>query len=347
MRHRALLVAVIVVLGGCGIGSPARLVRTVDVPATSLLTAPTVVVGAWRTAEQIVLGYESGAENRATDVWTLDVDSRSIEQLVIPDVGPCTQRLLETMHGLAGERLVVVQTCFVPDPAGTGVNLFSQSVLIVDSSTSEARSLGTVVERNFGRLSVRTDLARTIVSAGSRICESIADLTSDDLVPIDLVVRDGNRSFNLTDQVLDQGSDCSGHGIATAPDWSPDGSTLAFLASVDAIGRDGASRLDARMGLYLWTDETTVEPSLAGLRDVGQISWSPDGRFIAFGGNIDNAGRGTWLFEVATGDLTRVSLAEAITLAWAPNGRSLAITHSLNNDQQELLSLDLAGTVEE
>ncbi len=255
------------------------------------------------------------------------------------------------MHGLSGGRLVIVETCFVPDPAGTGINLFSQSVLVVEPLSKSAQNLWTVVERNFGRLSVRTDLARTIISVGSRICEGIAELTSDDLAPLDVVVRDGGRSFNLTDQVLDQGSDCSRHGIATTPDWSPDGSTLAFLASVDAIGQDGTSRLDARMGLYLWTDETTVEPILSGLRDVGRIAWSPDSRFIAFGGNIDDAGRGTWLFEVATGDLTRVSVAEAITLAWAPNGRSLAITHSRTGGDplppQELLALDLTGIVAE
>jgi len=105
--------------------------------------------------------------------------------------------------------------------------------------------------------------------------------------------------------------------------WSPDGKQIALEDGSDL------SLISTRNG------EKIRSLSLSEIEYIGRgISWSPDGRYIAFCG-IDKAKRiGVFLIKVETGEVRlRVSLATGIPNfdpTWAPDGKSIAYAYKGN-----------------
>lgn len=110
-----------------------------------------------------------------------------------------------------------------------------------------------------------------------------------------------------------------------APDWSPDGKTLAFygLEAPPDLGDAGPSRV------YLWESATGEDQDLTEGRTP---NWSPDGSKIAYGGPPFFLGLGGgWRYSVY--DLkTREILAIADSFGseappeWSPDGEQIAFT---------------------
>ena len=134
------------------------------------------------------------------------------------------------------------------------------------------------------------------------------------LVPLsghgnDLVVQhlDGSGRVSLT----------GGVGLASAPAWSPDGSTVAFVSNRDTAGQGAA---------HLWL----VAPDGSGLRVLtpGLAAedpvWSPDGTQVAFLSGTFGA-TDVWTVP-ATGGTPRRLTSDANGkggLAWSPRGSSV------------------------
>ena len=96
-----------------------------------------------------------------------------------------------------------------------------------------------------------------------------------------------------------------------APDWSPDGTQIAFVSSA-AGSRD----------IYIANaDGTGVRPFAAGRRGEDYPAWSPDGRSIAY--TIGNA---LYVRNVASGATRRLAAAgvEIFRPSWSPDGRRIA-----------------------
>ncbi len=105
------------------------------------------------------------------------------------------------------------------------------------------------------------------------------------------------------------------YGDIRQPDWSPDGTRLAFQSY-----RDGTWRI--------WTiraDGTGLTAVTSGPFDDREPHWSPDGRRIAFSsdrsGNYD-----IWVLDVASGVVTPVTThtGDDFFPAWSPDGSEIA-----------------------
>jgi Tol biopolymer transport system component len=107
---------------------------------------------------------------------------------------------------------------------------------------------------------------------------------------------------------------------ASAPAWSPDGSTIGYMVGT----------LAHRSGGGIWgvpADGGSPVRLLDG--EVGDPAWSPDGSRIAYL-STSTAQRGLWVLDVVSGE-TRRSRRDAGCLlssgapVWAPDGTAIAV----------------------
>lgn len=183
------------------------------------------------------------------------------------------------------------------------------------------------------------------VTLGRSICSTIARITRAGTIQLlDVIVGEGDATWNLMNGDSPSG-DCIPYGRAWSPALSPDGTTLAFLASPDSIGLDGESRIDTPANLMMLDIETnTTTTLLRGIYNGSELSWAPDASTLAFTGALADV-EGIWLFDVSAGDVRRVFPSDVMGLAWSLDGRRLAITRetrlATNDRRSELLVIAL------
>jgi len=110
------------------------------------------------------------------------------------------------------------------------------------------------------------------------------------------------------------------------PSWSPDGRMIAFLRFSSQV-EAGLFLIPALGGAERKLADINV-PMLKGLSS-SSLSWSPDGKWIAFGGRPTvNESPGIWLIPVEDGQPQRLTLAKSVlsdtSPVFSPDGRSLA-----------------------
>ncbi|MGH9843102.1 MAG: protein kinase domain-containing protein [Blastocatellia bacterium] len=131
-----------------------------------------------------------------------------------------------------------------------------------------------------------------------------------------------------------------------SPAWAPDGRSIAFLRSVQAEGMGGV------MVVYLVSSLGGAERKLAEGIKVGEsqsLSWSPDGKFLAFGDeSLPDGPDNIVLLEVATGEKHRLTSPPAqisgdSTPAFSPDGRKLAFVRWVTSGVSDLYLSSVSG----
>ena len=154
-------------------------------------------------------------------------------------------------------------------------------------------------------------------------------LSQDGYNPLDLVITDGSRSWNLKDDFPDFKADDTGKtGSTGRAAWSPDGKAIAFFAFLDAVGKTSFDRFGVEYYLYLM-DPNTLELSVVAehIYSPFLIQWSPDSTHIAFIGAYGFwKERGLWLYSLKDQSITLVGKGQIQGLAWTSN-KSLAAIH--------------------
>ena len=170
------------------------------------------------------------------------------------------------------------------------------------------------------------------------------------------------------------------------PDWSPDGSMIAYAPGGGPSGRSGIALMNADgsgqrrlphtdYGEYpSWSadgkriafnsnlsggarmsivdvDGSRVE-DLSGVGDGGQVTWSPDGRSILFASDRDHSDnyRDIYVMGPDGSGVKRLTRAGAETPAWSPDGRyivfSLGGLFVMRADGSGITSLPVEGVGE-
>ncbi|MGH7484646.1 MAG: TolB family protein, partial [bacterium] len=198
-------------------------------------------------------------------------------------------------------------------------------------------NLGTLPSSR-GQFGFNPSMHQVVIGIGNQACNSIS-IYRDSIVttpPIQIV--DGGHSFGL-DKVSDGRQDCTGDPIVDWPDWSPDGNTISFVASTDAIGVSGPARLDAMFSVWALDIKTSVAHRiLTGLNHPRSLRWSPMGNSLAFSGELAGQ-QGTWVMGSSGGSPQLVSSLEFAWLAWSPDGSQIVGSHVLGPTLSELITL--------
>ena len=140
-----------------------------------------------------------------------------------------------------------------------------------------------------------------------------------------------------------------------SPAWSPDGRLIAFLRFNTPVNADlfivpalgGAEHKVTNISLR-WQGTTALNKRL-GLQ--GNLAWTPDGRWIAFGGRpSDDQTPGIWLVAMDGTEkrLTTISSHEAgdWAPAFSPDGRTLAFVRERSAERNAVYVLPLSSGLE-
>ena len=287
-------------------------------PSTVLLPIPDSYNGLAFLDEDGLVTLAGGEADPASARTLLVNRAGETHELSVQRLQPCDFRAVFAPQPLGKTSFVMAEECVFPDTA-TSV----YSVLIVDASTGAARRVTTVPGLG-PHVALSPDGSTGFVAFGARICEGMGRIVDGVIEPIDLEIKTPHGSFNLADHVRDPNADCTATGRADLPALSKDGTRLAFFTSVRSVGHDGTDRLDVPWEIMVWDQHSAPSLVFDGVISARSLAWSPDGRWLAFGGTV--GGRpATWLLDVNTGQLERIADAMADYVAWSPSGSTLAI----------------------
>lgn len=353
MRLAALLVAL--ALGGCSAPVGSTSPTLFDLAPATVSLPPGEVFGlAWLKGDWLVTNYRADPDEapRNSRLWRFRQDGTGFAEIDLPEDPRC--RLLAYIRpiALSDGRLGYVRECAVlgMDPGDE----LEASLGTLDLATSQTETLAPVVS-GVGASGIASfdwdpNIKAGLISIGSGICQGVEWIDQDGPRPIDLVISDGDQQFNLADEFRRPTSDCSATGTAESPSRSWTDGRVAFFASLASVGVEGQGRLDAPSSLFIADPELkTASPRLSGIQIPAGLAWSPDGRWLAFSGDVTGSGRGAWLFDTTNSTLRRFTGLRVFELAWSPDGREIAAIESSTdpNVSRRIHVFDLSGLLDD
>ncbi len=112
------------------------------------------------------------------------------------------------------------------------------------------------------------------------------------------------------------------------PTWSPDGRFIAFMRFGSPPTAADLVVIPAHGGAERTIGTIFPAPIPRDVRPIGNLSWTPDGRWLAFGGATSaNGSQGIWLIAVAGSERRRLTEAPGrhdVSPVVSPDGRHLA-----------------------
>jgi len=251
-------------------------------------------------------------------------NDREFENFDFPDDDPsCDPETYHSHESSIDGRLQVWEWCL------TGYGGI-QYLRVYDWNTGQLGRLSGPLPLGSSGASWNPDQTKAIVYLDSGFAtRTLYWLAKDGFSPLDLVITDGSRSWNLKDDFPDFKADDTGKtGSTGEAAWSPDGKSIAFFASPNAVGKTGFDRFGVEYYLYL------MDPETLGLSLVAKkiyspflIQWSPDSTHIAFIGEYGFwKEEGLWLYSLKDQSITNIAKGIFQGLAWTSN-KSLAAIH--------------------
>jgi len=197
--------------------------------------------------------------------------------------------------------------------------LFSRAL----DSTSVMR-LGTLDDYAVNNVTSAPDGRRFLFGSSSGICAGIAYAGIDhvEFLP-PTSAGTGNHAFRV-DQAITT-APCDTTGRAEEPDWSPDGARVAMMVSPASVGVSGPARIDEPWDLVLMpaAGGDPLITLVSGISRPTGLSWSPDGRWIAYSQSREGNAAGTYLVEVVSRRVIRISPRVFSGPSWSPDGQSI------------------------
>lgn len=313
-----------------GTGQAVRPAVTATPIAAAVPAAAGYLFGlAWLRDGSLVATSSPDTSPGTAQVWRFPSE-RSVQRLPAPFDRSCRNDELTFPSALPDGRVAFTRTCnALDDPS-----VFTATVVAFDPASGGLATLSRL-GRAMSPLATswNPSLTRGVGAQTSDVCAEVAWLTTDGPAGIQAEIAGGGRSWRLDAWLTQPGRPgCTNDGRAASPSWSPDGRTVALLASPESAGVGGQARLDVPWSVYL-LDVASLRTRrlLGGLGGAAGLTWSPDGRWLALTADIRGRGTGLWLFSPATGALRLVGATRSLGVpAWSPEGRRIAAIENLS-----------------
>jgi len=263
-------------------------------------------------------------------LWYITADDHQLRQLTIGAVAHCSRIDYPGSAVLPDGRLGLIQRCYDrwpdrPTPLGD-----ESYLLAYDWATGDIDQLveGPLPNSDLaGEFTWNPEMTRGAQEFVS-LYGTLYWISPTGTEPMTATVSDGRRSWSLDENYLAirDHLEANDTGVARAPAWSPDGTQIAFLSTLDSIGRGDMGRTAGSWGLYLM-GPVALEPKpvLDGIYDPTAMQWSPDGEWLAFVGQAgQRRQRGLWLYSPTLDQLKLVAEGRVVGLAWSPDGDAIA-----------------------
>ena len=175
-------------------------------------------------------------------------------------------------------------------------------------------------------------MTRGVQELTDRLFSTLHWISPNGSSPIPLTLKDGYRSWSLDEQYNNMTTTNEGgsqYGYAGYPAWSPDGKTIAFWVSFDAMGHTGITRVDGEFYLvFLNPEDLSYRFVIKDIYDPYELKWSADGKWLAFFGSAGSTSeKGLWLYSLTENSLTKIGDKQHFSgaPAWFPDGQSIAV----------------------
>jgi hypothetical protein len=290
---------------------------------------------------RVVFGLLS-VDDTKFHLWTMNLNGSNPKEVSLPASADNGCRVVDYLYPreISGDTVALNRTCMT-DPAVAGFAGFF-SVESFNPGTGAVFQLSAPqAGANPGPTTWNPDHSRGLAATGDGSCLTLIWLTSSGIGSVYMTLIDGNKHWDMSESFS---GTCDHQGLAAWPAWSPDGKSVAFAASLSAIGVHGLKRGSRPWNIYL-TNPSDLRPRLflKGINEPRDLHWSHDGRRLAFSGRLADGRTGTWITDMA-GRLTRVSADRAIYLAWTPSDDAILLAKDVSNqlaDRSELRIVQL------
>jgi WD40 repeat protein len=282
---------------------------------------------AWLTNGWMLVSYEIAPSKPGSigEVWRFHPDGTAFQRVALPQDATCRQTEYRFPSALPDGRFTALKTCWAP----FDVLPVAQETVVAADAASGATSILADLHNDAHPTHISWDpkLDRAIASDSSGICATMYWLSRQGVEFPSIKIGDGTRSWRLDDPLLRDANRCGDPSLGRAqfPQWSPDGKTIAFVASPQTIGLRDQDRLDAPWNLYVM-DLLQQQPRalVTNIRGPSNPAWSPDSHWLAFAGDLPGKGRATWLLAASGGAPVRLTSDDFSLLTWSPDGNEIA-----------------------
>lgn len=269
-------------------------------------------------------------------IWLIDGDGNLIRQLIFLDDPLCTRR---TIYGLdtilPDDRIGLIKLCFGRWPNATVADQDAVYLLGYDVQTDKISNLVSkpLPMQHVTSMAWNPNVTHGIILQSNGLQGAVYWVDVYGRYPITATVTDGTRTWPLSldfETILE--GNIQNAGLPGEINWSPDGNTVAFWGSLDAIGRTGLDSADGAWSLYFMSPTTQQpQPVLQGVYRPERLAWSRDGKWLAFFGQPGaNQVYGLWVFSPTKNQLWLVTDNigfNTLSIDWSPDSTQLLQVH--------------------